>query len=240
MWLYHLTRASRPLFGLVWRMELTGEIDSIPRTGPAIVVANHSSFVDPWILGPFLFPRPVHFLITRLWYDKSPLWNFVFRSYRTIPMETHAGGTLEASLVALAEGRIVGIFPEGRISYDGRVKRFRTGVCYLAAKSGAPVIPVGIRGAFESLPRSRHLPSRGRVRLEVGRPLRFPESPRDDPPPRSSVREFRDLLFAEVCRLAGQQGTVSRRLGLESGSAASPPEGELPDTLSPAPLDLES
>jgi 1-acyl-sn-glycerol-3-phosphate acyltransferase len=235
MWLYHLTRASRPLFGLVWRMELTGALDSIPRTGPAIVVANHSSFVDPWILGPFLFPRPVHFLITRLWYDKSPLWNFVFRSYRTIPMESHAGATLDASLAALAEGRIIGIFPEGRISYDGRVKRFRTGVCYLAAKSGAPVIPVGIRGAFESLPRSRRLPRRGRVRVEVGRPLRFPDSPRDDPPPRSDVREFRDRLFAEVCRLAGRERSLSRSLVPERESPTPPPENEVPDPFSPAP-----
>jgi len=230
MWLYHLTRASRPLFGLVWRMELTGELDSIPKTGPAIVVANHSSFVDPWILGPFLFPRPVHFLITRLWYDKSRVWNFVFRSYRTIPMDSDTRNTLETSLQALREGRVVGIFPEGRISYDGRIKRFRTGVCYLAARSGAPVIPVGIRGAFESLPRSRRLPKRGRIRLEVGKPLRFPESPRDDPPPMSSVREFRDRLFAEVCRLAGQQASASFALIPEAAS-----DEELPDTLFPAP-----
>jgi 1-acyl-sn-glycerol-3-phosphate acyltransferase len=208
-WLYHVTRASRPLFGLCWRMRLTGEVDSIPRTGPAIVAANHSSFVDPWIVGPFLFPRRIRFLITRLWYDKSPVWNFVFRSYDTIPMERHAGATLEVARAALDGGDVVGIFPEGKISYDGRIQRFRSGVCYLAARTGAPVVPIGIRGAFESLPRDRKLPKRGAVTVRVGPPRTFPASPRDDNIPKKLIREFRDTLFADVCRLAGQEDLLT-------------------------------
>jgi 1-acyl-sn-glycerol-3-phosphate acyltransferase len=211
-WLYHVTRASRPLFGLCWRMRLTGEVESIPRRGPAIVVANHSSFVDPWFLGPFLFPRRIRFLITRAWYDKSPVWNFVFRSYDTIPMERRAGRTLRVARAALDAGDVVGIFPEGKISYDGRIQRFRSGACYLAARSGAPVIPVGIRGAFESLPRSRKLPKRGTVTLQVGRPRTFPGSPREDGLPKPVLREFRDTLFAEVCRLAGREEELEVRL----------------------------
>jgi len=208
-WLYHATRVSRPLFRVCWRMRLTGEVDSIPRKGPAIVAANHSSFVDPWIVGPFLFPRRIRFLITRLWYDKSPVWNFVFRSYDTIPMERHAGATLEVARAALDAGDVVGIFPEGKISHDGRIQRFRSGICYLAARTGAPVIPVGIQGAFESLPRSQKMPKRGAVTVRVGFPICFPGAPRDDKIPKPTVREFRDRLFAEVCRLAGQEGLLA-------------------------------
>jgi 1-acyl-sn-glycerol-3-phosphate acyltransferase len=193
-------------------MRLTGEVESIPKTGPAIVAANHSSFVDPWILGPFLFPRRIRFLITRLWYDKSPVWNFVFRSYDTLPMERHAGATLEVARAALDAGDVVGIFPEGRISYDGRIRRFRSGVCHLAARTGAPVIPIGIRGAFESLPRDRRLPKRGTVTVRVGLPLRYPGSPRDDIS-KQTLREFRDTLFAEVCRLAGQEDVLAELTG---------------------------
>jgi 1-acyl-sn-glycerol-3-phosphate acyltransferase len=209
MWLYHVTRASRPLFSLVWKMRLTGAVDAIPRTGPAIVVANHSSFVDPWFLGPFLFPRPVHFLITRQWYDKSAVSRFVFRSYGTIPMESEPAKTLDAAVAALDTGRVVGIFPEGRISHDGNIQRFRTGVCYLAARSGVAVIPVGLRGAFESLPRDRRLPRRGRITLTLGEPMTFPGSPVQAVPPRNEVREFRDRLSTEVHRLAGQGEKVS-------------------------------
>jgi 1-acyl-sn-glycerol-3-phosphate acyltransferase len=230
-WLYHVTRASRPLFGLCWRMRLSGEVDSIPKTGPAIVAANHSSFVDPWFLGPFLFPRRIRFLITRLWYDKSPVWNFVFRSYDTIPMERHAGATLEVARAALEAGNVVGIFPEGKISHDGRIQRFRSGVCYLAARTGAPVIPIGIEGAYESLPRDRKLPKRGNVTARVGLPLKFPNSPRDGKIPKEIVREFRDSLFAEICRLAGQENILAEMT--ERGSTrsrVSPTDGDVSRT----------
>ena len=235
MWLYHLTRASRPLFGVVWRMRLAGAVDAIPRSGPIILVANHSAFIDPWILGPFLFPRPVRFLISTQWYDRSAVWNYVFRSYRTIPMQHEASKTLDAALEALRAGSVVGIFPEGRISYDGHTQRFRTGVCYLAARSGVPVIPAGIRGAFESLPRSRRLPKRGRVTVTVGEPLTFPQSPREGTPSRKDVREFRDRLFAEVSHLAGQAERVSGTFSLSTNTDAVPCE-KVPDTL-PEPAD---
>jgi len=236
-WLYHVTRASRPLFSLCWRMRLSGEIDSIPKTGPAIVAANHSSFVDPWFLGPFLFPRRIRFLITRLWYDKSPVWNFVFRSYDTIPMERHAGATLDVARVALDAGDVVGIFPEGRISHDGRIQRFRSGVCYLAARTGAPVIPIGIRGAYESLPRDRKLPKRGKVTVRVGSPLSFPGSPRDGNIPKQDVREFRDRLFAEICRLAGQEDALAEMTGRASARSRSTSADARPEDPAPnAPL----
>ena len=232
-WLYHVTRASRPLFGLCWRMRLSGEVDSIPKTGPAIVAANHSSFVDPWFLGPFLFPRRIRFLVTRLWFDKSPVWNFVFRSYDTIPMERHAGATLEVARAALDAGSVVGIFPEGKISHDGRIQRFRSGVCYLAARTGAPVIPIGIQGAYESLPRDRKLPKRGNVTARVGPPLKFPGSPREGNIPKQIVREFRDNLFAEICRLAGQDDVLAKMTERASTPSRSAPTGAQPEATPP-------
>lgn len=209
MWLYHVTAAVRPIVGLYWRFRLTGEVDSIPSEGPAIVAANHSSFLDPWFLGPLMFPRPVRFLITRKWYDKNAFSNAVFRAYNTVPMEADPRATMDAACRVLEDGEVLGLFPEGRISYDGRIQRFRVGVCHIAARSGVPVIPLGIRGAFESLPRSRRFPKPGEIRITVGRPRRFPGSPHASTPDKRIVREFRDQLFREVCRLAGQPARVS-------------------------------
>ena len=74
----------------------------------------------------------------------------------------------------------------------------------MAARSGAPVIPVGVRGAFESLPKQRRLPAFRRVTVVVGPPMRFPGAPIAAEPPRDATSEFLASLRAEVARLAGR------------------------------------
>ncbi len=60
MWLYRCFPALRPLWSLYWRFRLTGAVDSIPRSGPLLVAANHACFLDPWFLA-VVFPRPIHY-----------------------------------------------------------------------------------------------------------------------------------------------------------------------------------
>ncbi len=108
---------------------------------------------------------------------------------------------------ALARGELVGIFPEGRISHDGRMNEVRHGVGWIAALSGAPVLPCGLRGDYAALPRQRRFPRRHPVELFVGRPLRFPGGPVARPAP-AAVHAFTCEVAAEIARLAGQEDRV--------------------------------
>ena len=126
---------------------------------------------------------------------RSPFWNSFFRANGTVPVEPgDPDATLAAVRGKLAEGRVVGIFPEGGISTDGTLQRFRGGAAWVAASSGVPVLPLGIRGAFDVFPRGLRWPRPGRVTIEVGPALRFPNGE----PDKRALAEFRKRMFAAV------------------------------------------
>ncbi len=210
MWLYQATKALRPLFSLYWDLELTGPgVRRIPEDGALIVAMNHVSFLDPWFLN-VMFPRSVHFLVNENWYYKSAFWTGFFKANGCVPVGGHPRQTLSVMNQLLDRGRVVGIFPEGAISDDGKIKRFRSGISRLAAATGAPVMPLGIRGSYDSIPRGTKWPKPSSVHVHVGEPFCFPDSPLGSAPPsRASSREFLDRTYREVCDLSGQPQKVS-------------------------------
>lgn len=194
MWLNRVTCAMRPFWRLYWDLRLVGDVRAIPHRGPLVVVANHTSYLDPWFVS-ILFPRGVHYLIDRNWYERSPFWNSFFRANGTVPVEPgDPDATLAAVRGMLGDGKVVGIFPEGGISADGTLQRFRGGAAWVAASSGVPVIPLGIRGAFDVFPRGLRWPRPGRVTIEVGPALRFPNGE----PDKRALAEFRKRMFSAV------------------------------------------
>ncbi len=206
MWLYHANMALEKPLRWVGCVRAVDEGGSIPRRGATLLVANHSSFLDPWFVG-VIVPRPVRNLITRKWFDKSPAWRLLFTAWGTIPVQDgDATATLAAIKDALDAGHLVGVFPEGRISEDGRMNGFRSGVAWMASQSGAPVVPLGIRGAYDCLPRHRKVPRWPRIRIHVGAPRYFPgtEDGRPVEPTRRDIVTFTRLLEDDVRRLAGQ------------------------------------
>jgi 1-acyl-sn-glycerol-3-phosphate acyltransferase len=212
MWLSRLNVALGPVVGLYWRLGLAGERESIPRTGPLLLASNHSSFLDPWFIA-LCFPRRIRWLITHEWYHRSPVWRQVFRAYGTEPVRGgDMRGTLEAVCRLLDRGDVVGIFPEGRISPNGRIGPFRRGLAVIAARSGAPVVPLGLRGNHDALPRHRRFPRPKRVTVVAGAPLSFPGAPHRRPPPRVESLRFQERLLREVCRLAGQEERIPELL----------------------------
>lgn len=195
LWLYRINHAVGPLVGLYWRLGLDGETRRIPRQGPLLLASNHASFLDPWFLG-MAFPRPVRYLITANWYYKSALWERFFRSFGTEPVRAgKPGATVDAVCRLLDRGEVVGLFPEGMISQDGRLRRFRSGLARIAEASGVPVLPVGIRGSYRSLPRQARVPKPTRVRVRVGRPARFA----------GDLESFTDAMREEIGRLSGAE-----------------------------------
>jgi 1-acyl-sn-glycerol-3-phosphate acyltransferase len=145
----------------------------VPRTGPVIVAANHVSFLDPAVLGS-AFPRRVHFLIdASTWAHWSMNW--FYRGMKAIPVDRTGGPSREAirrAMTRLGEGCVVGIFPEGGRVRDAAMARAMEGVALLARHTGAPVVPAGIAGTAEAMPRGRAIPEPTPVRVAFGEPVR--------------------------------------------------------------------
>ena len=158
---------ARPMFGL--RIEGT---ENLPASGPAILVANHRSWLDPPLLGAAR-ERPVHFLILDDVYDR-PWVRWFYRFMRTIPVSGDSGKSLFAMREAmrrLRAGEVIGIFPEGRVFTREQPGEFRPGVALLARRSGSPLVPVHIQGSAEAWPKGRAWPRPARVRVRIGAPF---------------------------------------------------------------------
>jgi len=135
------------IISLLYRVRPTG-IENIPDDGPAVVVCNHVSFVDPIILSGSI-RRPMRFVMYYKIFD-IPLLNFFFRNAKAIPIASarenkqlmnEAFDQVDAELAA---GNVVCIFPEGGITRDGEVQSFRPGIEKIIARRAVPVVPVAL------------------------------------------------------------------------------------------------
>ncbi|WP_395377612.1 MFS transporter [Marinicella sp. W31] len=146
------------LVSLIYRVRHEG-LHNIPEEGPAVVVANHISFVDPLIIGSRI-RRPVRFVMYYKIYE-APLMKWLFKAAKTIPIAGEKENPeLKAKAFAdikqaLADGDVVCIFPEGGLTPDGEIQNFRPGIEYILKDSPVPVIPLAIHNLWGSM-FSRH------------------------------------------------------------------------------------
>lgn len=187
-----------PLGKVYFRMRRRG-LEHLPRRGPVIVVANHSSFLDPGIVGSAC-PRKVHFLITRAMYDMAR-FRWFYAGMESIPVSPGRQDalSLRRALRALGRGGVVGVFPEGGRRPDGRVGDAQAGAALLAAYSGAPVVPLGICGAYEAFPPRSLFPRPCRVEAVFGPALVWDGSARD----RRALAGFSRRMMEAVAALVG-------------------------------------
>lgn len=178
MKLYRLAQeAVATLFRVTCRPVITGE-ENFPATGPVIVASNHLSFLDGIILSA-LMPRRVGF-ITKASLANAPgikgkVMTFVYDVLGLIPVDrsrqSESVAALEPALKLLGQGGVFGVFPEGTRSRDGRLYRGRTGVAFSALSTGAPVVPVALKGTERlQKPGSRIIRPR-KFELHIGTPL---------------------------------------------------------------------
>jgi 1-acyl-sn-glycerol-3-phosphate acyltransferase len=201
---YRLAKAllSRPLRRL-YRIEVDG--DSRLPDGPAIVTANHRSFMDSIFLA-HVIDRPVSFLAKAEYFDRRrTAW--IFRSTGQIPLRrgspSGARRALDAALGVLARGGVVGVYPEGTRSRDGMLHRGTLGPARLAATSGAPIVPVGLVGTDLVQAPDQRLPRvKKGVRVRFGTPLRLNRRDAND---RAYLRDATDALMNDIATLCGQE-----------------------------------
>jgi 1-acyl-sn-glycerol-3-phosphate acyltransferase len=200
-----------PFLRLIFRPWSEGT-ENVPRTGPAILASNHLSFSDHFF-APLPLPRKVVFLAKSEYFTgrgiKGLLSKVFFSGIGQIPVDRTGGAAseraLRAGLRVLAAGEVLGIYPEGTRTPDGRLYRGKTGVARLALEARAPVIPTAMVGGFEFQPPGKLAP-RLRVRpgVRFGKPLDFSRyyGLEQD---RIVLRAMTDEIMYELMKLSGQE-----------------------------------
>lgn len=148
----------------------------LPLTGPAILVCNHISGLDPVLLQS-VCPRLVVWMMAREYYDiKGVRW--MFRAIEAIPVERSGRDmtATRAALRALAEGKILGVFPEGKIEKTRDLLPFQTGVAMMAIKTKVPVYPVFLEGTQRGMEMIRAFLTPNEVTFAFGPPIEFDRS----------------------------------------------------------------
>jgi 1-acyl-sn-glycerol-3-phosphate acyltransferase len=141
------------LVNTLYRLRTRG-LEAIPDAGPALLVSNHVSFMDALVIGGSV-RRPVRFVMDHQIF-RNPLLSFIFRTAKAIPIAPRAEdpGMLEAAYervdAELAEGRLVCLFPEGKLTSDGKISPFRRGIERILERRPVPVVPLALRGLWGS------------------------------------------------------------------------------------------
>lgn len=228
-----------PPVTVIYRPKAEGT-QHVPATGGAILASNHLSASD-WIFMPLSLKRRVTFLAKAEYFTGTGVKGFLRRAFFSgagqVPIDrssaSAAEDAIQTGLRILREGRLLGIYPEGTRSPDGRLYRGKTGVARMALETGVPVIPIAMVYSRKRLPFGRTLP---RVTVTFGEPLDFSryEGLSGD---RFVERSITDEIMYEVMTLSGQEyvdvygATVKKKM--DSTGASAP---EVVETLQP-PVD---
>lgn len=167
-----LQRLIEALFRVLFSYDCVGE-DRIPAQGPAVVAANHPSYLDPLLLS-LQVARPIHFMAWDALF-RVPLLGALMRLFGAIPVDVRPGQGHDAYARAKAlveAGAVVGIFPEGKRSRSGWMEpALREGAARLALETGAPLVPATIVGGFRAWPHFRMLPRLARIKVRFHDPI---------------------------------------------------------------------
>lgn len=205
----------RPAVHVLARIEVRGK-EHIPATGAFILVANHQSFLDP-VFVQILCPRPLHTLAKSTQFTGRFMGWFMprvnaipTRRYRIEPQ------AVRVVLRRLAEGKAVGVYPEGERSWDAHLQPFRRGTIRVLLKAGVPVVPCGVAGTYDVWPRWSKRILRRRVRLTFGEALRWPAM---------HDRQARNAFVPEAAKVLRERLAALSAWDDESHSGGSHPAG---------------
>ncbi|MEU6403276.1 lysophospholipid acyltransferase family protein [Streptomyces sp. NPDC046985] len=199
-----------PLLRVLFRPRIEG-LEHVPDSGAAIVAGNHLSFSDHFLM-PAILKRRITFLAKAEYFTgpgiKGRLTAAFFRSAGQIPVDRsgkEAGqAAIREGLGVLRKGELLGIYPEGTRSHDGRLYKGKVGVAVMALKGGVPVVPCAMIGTFEAQPPGRTVPRLRPVAVRFGAPLDFSRyAGREDE--KSVLRAVTDEIMYAILALSEQE-----------------------------------
>lgn len=199
-----------PVLRVLFRPRVEG-LEHVPRTGAAIFASNHLSFSDSIFL-PLMVPRRVTFLAKADYFTgrgiKGRLTAAFFKTVGQLPIDRSGGragqAALRTGLGVLRRGELLGIYPEGTRSPDGRLYRGKTGVARMALEAGVPVLPVAMIDTEKLQPPGHAMPRLVRPSIRIGAPLDFSryQGMHGD---RFVLRSMTDEIMYEIMELSGQE-----------------------------------
>ncbi|MFI8291360.1 1-acyl-sn-glycerol-3-phosphate acyltransferase [Streptomyces sp. ms191] len=216
-----------PLLRLAFRPRIEG-LEHVPDHGAAIVAGNHLSFSDHFLM-PVVLRRRITFLAKQEYFTgpglKGRLTAAFFRSAGQIPVDRsgkEAGqAAIREGLGVLAKDELLGIYPEGTRSHDGRLYKGKVGVAVMAITAGVPVIPCAMVGTFEIQPPGKVVPKLKRVTIRFGAPLDFSRFAGMEGE-KAAIRAVTDEIMYEILALSGQEYVDEYAARVKEAEAAKP------------------
>ena len=191
----------------LWIKKING-LENVPKNKSFIIAANHSSYMDHFVLGYIVIPhldKKLHFLAKKEHFDS--IFQRMWHNYAgAIPIDRQSGGkrALNSAVRALKEGKIIGIYPEGTRTLTGKLQRAKTGIARIALLSKTPVLPIGLTGTFEILPKGKYIPRMKRVVMGIGKPVHF-DKYYGKPMTKMLLREITTKIMKEIAKLSNQK-----------------------------------
>ncbi|MEX0831392.1 MAG: lysophospholipid acyltransferase family protein [Nitriliruptoraceae bacterium] len=224
-----LRRIIPPIATPYLRLEIEG-LGHIPADGPAVLACNHLSFIDSIVL-PLYVPRPVYFLGKADYWDSWRTRWFV-QGTGVVPVYRDGGekgaGSLRTGVEILRRGDLLGIYPEGTRSPDGRMFKGKTGPVRMALEAGAPIVPCAVLGSDRAMPSGKRVPRRHPVTVRYGEPLDLSHYRTDTADP-GVLRTATDELMTAIMGLSGQRYVDAYASDIKSGAVG--PADVLPSTV---------
>ena len=175
-------------------------IENIPREGALIVAPNHFATVDPPLV-PAYMPRSDTWSMAKSEFFEKRWMRWLYTAYQAFPVVRHTAdrAALKRSFDLLKEGHVLVIYPEGTRVASGTLSTPEPGAGFIAQKSGAPVLPVGLTGTREVMPKGAKLPRRHPVTLRYGKPFIVAQKRADGT--RVSHQDASDAIMVRIAEL---------------------------------------
>jgi 1-acyl-sn-glycerol-3-phosphate acyltransferase len=204
--LYRLSQfIARFIWKLYFRLRVVG-CENIPHDGAHIIVANHTSFLDPLLICTVV-PRIIHY-ITYAFFYYHPAIHWYCSRVHCIPIKKDGNdiSALKKALRCLKQGELVGIFPEGARSETGELSQGEPGVALIALKAKVPILPVGIQGAYEAFPKGSKFPKPVPITVTFGKPFFLEQSLQTHEKKHEELQhEATNVIMAKIDELCGER-----------------------------------